>query len=148
MFQFMFVQNPSFSLDRERIKEIFQRVDEEGEKIQKWTINIAFLDTDTMRSLNRKHRAKDKTTDVLSFHYFEDFSYCDEQDTVWEIVMDASLIRSQAREHGHSVREECEILILHALLHILGYDHERDEDFEKMWKIESIIRTHMSLSLT
>jgi probable rRNA maturation factor len=98
------------------------------------------LTDDEIQALNREHRGIDSTTDVLSFHYFDDFSDIDPTDTAGEIILSESRILSQAEEHGHSPERECEILIIHSILHILGYDHETDEEYAEMWEVESDLR--------
>jgi probable rRNA maturation factor len=50
---------------------------------------------------------------------------------------------SQALEYWHSRERECEILIIHSILHILGYDHEDDADYEEMWEIEWSLRAQL-----
>jgi probable rRNA maturation factor len=76
-------------------------------------LSIAFVDDATMRALNRKFRHKNKTTDVLTFPE--------------EIVVSLDQARRQARDERHSLATEVRYLILHGVLHALGYDHERDE---------------------
>ena len=99
-----------------------------------------------MRELNHTHRNIDTTTDVLSFHYFEDFTHLKKEEVAWEIVLSESRILDQSREHGHSPERETEILVLHGVLHILGFDHETDEDYEVMWSHESIMRENLLLT--
>jgi probable rRNA maturation factor len=57
--------------------------------------------------------------------------------------MSESRILSQSLEYGHSASEEFEILLIHSLLHLLGYDHEADQDYEIMFAVEKEIREKM-----
>ncbi len=132
----------SFSLDTSRIEYIFDMVSSIPE-VQNGTLNIAFLSDDEIQILNREHRGIDSTTDVLSFHYFDDFSDLSIDQVAGEIILSESRIVSQALEHGHSRSRECEILIIHSILHILGYDHEDDDDYEEMWAIELPLRMQL-----
>lgn len=75
-------------------------------------LSIAIVDDATMRTLNRKFRRKNKTTDVLTFPD--------------EIVISLDQARRQARDEGHSLATEVRYLIAHGVLHALGYDHETD----------------------
>jgi probable rRNA maturation factor len=111
---------------------------------QNGILNIALLTDDDIRVLNRDHRGIDATTDVLSFHYHDDFSDIDPTETVGEIILSESRIISQALEHGHSSQKECEILVLHSILHIIGFDHETDEEYEEMWGYEGKLREKLS----
>lgn len=79
-------------------------------------VSIAFVDDAAMRRLNRKYRHKNKTTDVLTFPG-------DRPD----IVISLDQARRQATEEQHSLATEVRYLILHGVLHALGYDHETDE---------------------
>ncbi|MBM3724769.1 MAG: rRNA maturation RNase YbeY [Acidobacteria bacterium] len=70
-----------------------------------------------LRRLNRRFRGKDEPTDVLSFP---------EPGSLGEIAISVGRARQQAAAFGHDVETEIRILILHGLLHLLGYDHEND----------------------
>ncbi len=156
MFSFQFINHPEkFSLDESRIAQIFELVSlvpnpQEKEKIE-WDrshdkngmLNIAFLSDEEIRILNKQYRGIDSATDVLSFHYFEDFSELRDTDVAGEIILSESRILSQAEEHWHTPQKECEILVLHSILHIIGYDHETDEDYKEMWKWEEGFRIQL-----
>ena len=78
-----------------------------------------------MRSLNRRYRGKDKTTDVLSFALQEGM-FPDVQPTVLgDIVISVPAASRRAMDAGHPLSCEIEHLLVHGLLHLLGYDHER-----------------------
>ena len=146
MFQFQILNHPvAFTIDETRIARIFELVSLSVDIPQSWILNIAFLTDDEIQSLNREHRGIDSTTDVLSFHYFDDFSDIRDTDTAGEIILSESRIVSQAIDHWHSQTIECEILVIHAILHIIGYDHETDEEYEEMGQIENPIRESMQI---
>lgn len=131
-----------------RFAEIFPLISEEVDIPQKWVLNISFAWDEEMKKYNREYRGKDSTTDVLSFHYFEDFSQCHDDEIVWECIFSHSHILHQAEEYRHTPVEEFEILLIHSMLHILGYDHEDDADFEAMFALEQSIRGKMWLNIT
>ncbi len=90
-------------------------------------VSIAIVDDDAMRTLNRQFRKKNKTTDVLTFP--ADASDADPQAhgrPLGDIVISADQARRQAADQRHSVATEARYLILHGILHALGYDHETD----------------------
>ena len=143
MFSYQFINHPSaFTLDESRISRIFDMV-QLVPITQNWILNIAFLSDDEMRVLNRDYRGIDKTTDVLSFHYYDAFSELWTDDVGGEIILSESRILAQALEHQHSPQKETEILVLHSILHIMWYDHETDEDYTRMWKWESELRAKL-----
>src|SRR5262245_14144706 len=107
------------------------------------TVNLAIVSDRRLRSLNRAYRRKDYATDVLSFPtnppnpeslipnpYHRKF--------LGDIVIGRGVARRQAREAGHSEATELRVLALHGLLHLLGYDHERDHG--RMARVERRLR--------
>jgi probable rRNA maturation factor len=90
-------------------------------------VSIAFVDDEHMRGLNRKFRHKSSTTDVLTFP--ADDSYGDPNNggrPLGDIVISVDQARRQATDEKHSLAIEVRYLILHGILHALGYDHETD----------------------
>lgn len=148
MFSFQLLNDPeSFSLDQSRVSDILFRISKAVSDEQNGTINIAFLSDEEIQALNKEYRGIDNSTDVLSFHYYDDFSDVEDDEIIGEIILSESRILSQAEEHEHTVINESEILIIHGVLHILGYDHENDTDYEEMWQIERFIREKMNLTI-
>lgn len=83
------------------------------------TVSLAILDDVRMRELNSAYRGIDATTDVLSFHYYEDFTDRKEDEVVGEIVFSETKIANQALEFHHSIEIEFYRLAVHGLIHIL-----------------------------
>ena len=91
-------------------------------------VSIAFVDDATMAELNGRFRRKKKTTDVLTFP--ADDSYRDPGASghpLGDIVISLDQSRRQAAGEKHSLATEIRYLILHGILHALGYDHETDD---------------------
>jgi probable rRNA maturation factor len=90
-------------------------------------VSIAIVDDDAMRNLNRQFRKKNKTTDVLTFP--ADDSDADPNASgrpLGDIVISIDQARRQATDQKHSLATEVRYLILHGILHALGYDHATD----------------------
>ena len=85
----------------------------------KGTVAVALVPDARVRALNRTYRGQDHPTDVLSFP-------SDTPGHLGDIVIAAGVARRQARAVGHPIGAELRVLALHGLLHLLGYDHERD----------------------
>lgn len=85
------------------------------------SLNILFTDDTEIRELNREFRNKDKATDVLSFPSGEKLSG---RSFLGELVISIPTAKRQAREFEVTLRDELLRLIVHGLLHLLGYDHE------------------------
>ncbi|HEX6099060.1 MAG TPA: rRNA maturation RNase YbeY [Thermoanaerobaculia bacterium] len=94
-----------------------EKLDRLGREVDE--VSIAFVDDEAMTSLNRKFRRKNKTTDVLTFPGEDRF--------LGDIVISVDQARRQAADEKHSLATEVRYLILHGILHALGYDHETDK---------------------
>jgi probable rRNA maturation factor len=111
-------------------------------------ISVALVSDGRVRALNRQYRRKDYTTDVLSFPatssprkpVFPSVSPASSvvDSFLGDIVIARGVARRQAREARHSERTEIRVLALHGLLHLLGYDHERDHG--RMLRVERRLR--------
>ncbi len=106
----------------------------------KGTVDILVTSNREMKSLNRRFRGKDKATDVLSFPPAADD---ERKQFAGEIAISAELAVQNAHELGHGPAEEVKILVLHGLLHLRGYDHERDHG--EMARREVQLRTRLGL---
>jgi rRNA maturation RNase YbeY len=100
-------------------------------------LDVTFVTRGKMKSLNRKFRGKDSATDVLSFPALEIFA---RQGHLGDLVICAPILEEQAKELGHSPKQELHVLLVHGLLHLLGYDHEKStRESSEMAKWESQI---------
>ena len=89
-------------------------------------VTIAFVSDRAMRVLNSRFRGRRTTTDVLSFPAEQAAWEQAEGKTLGDVVISVERAERQAREHGLEFDAEVAQLILHGLLHLCGYDHERD----------------------
>ncbi len=89
-------------------------------------VTVAFVSDRAMRELNRKWRGKRGTTDVLSFPAGQEEFEKGEGLSLGDVVVSVEQAARQAAEHGLDFEGEVAQLILHGLLHLCGYDHERD----------------------
>ena len=94
-------------------------------------MTVAIVSDARVRALNRQYRKKDTPTDVLSFP-------AQERGFLGDVVIASGVAARQAREAGHSLAIEVRVLALHGLLHLLGYDHERDDG--RMARLERRLR--------
>jgi probable rRNA maturation factor len=90
-------------------------------------VNVLVTSSAAVRSLNRTFRSHDKATDVLSFpSAFPSAGSRTAVPLVGEIAISADIAVQNAMRLGHSAAEEIKILALHGMLHLAGFDHERD----------------------
>ena len=112
----------------------------EYKKLENVEFNIIFVDNETIRNINKEYRNIDRETDVISF------ALEDNEDIKFEfgrllgdIYISIPKMKEQAKEYGHSEQRELSFLIIHGLLHLLGYDHETYEEEEVMFKEQELI---------
>ncbi len=130
----------------------------------KTEISLAIVGDGRMRKLNKIYRGKNRVTDVLSFGdksvlpYIvkafprlkkgEDMEFVEPPDGVkrlGEIVICYPRAKKQAKEAGHSLESELTVLLVHGILHLAGYDHEKsDKEADEMGKLEDKIKKSLN----
>jgi probable rRNA maturation factor len=110
-------------------------------------LSILIVNDSRMRGLNLMYRGKDRTTDVLAFSMKEGKYSGINPDILGDIVISANTAKRQAEEKGHGLYDEIALLLIHGMLHLTGYDHERGKKEElRMRKKErellKLIQTH------
>ncbi len=98
-------------------------------------LSIALVDEELMTELNERYRGKKKTTNVLSFSMSEgEFPHL-HPEMLGDVVICVPVAKKEAEESGLTVDERITELLIHGILHLFGFDHERsDEDDKKMRK--------------
>jgi len=105
-------------------------------------VNVLVTSSSELRSLNRRFLAADKPTDVLSFPSPIE-GRRQAKRVAGEVAISADAARENARRLGHSAADEVRILALHGILHLAGFDHERDNG--EMARAESRLRRQLKL---
>lgn len=114
-------------------------------------LSVMLVDNEYIRELNFLYRAKNEATDVLSFALNElgadepDFNDPSEVNMLGDIVISLEMARSQSVDYGHSLEREVAYLLIHGLLHLLGYNHDTEAGKENMRDIEEEIMTAIKL---
>lgn len=103
-------------------------------------MELVLVDDNEIQDLNKEHRGKDKPTDVLSFPFESEFDHL----PLGSIIISVDTAKRQANEEGNSLEMELQILFLHGLLHLQGYDHETDNG--EMNEKEEELRKNLNLS--
>ena len=124
-----------------------------SDRLRRWLVSVAprsargelalvLVSDRKMRSLNLKFRGVDRVTDVLSFPVCGEKTLTASRSTgeqyLGDVVIATGVAARQARNAGHRLGIEFRILALHGLLHLLGYDHERDNG--EMTRLELKLR--------
>ncbi len=93
-------------------------------------VSITLTDDKTIREINKQWRGKDKPTDVLSFPQEETIGY--KYKLLGDVIISLPYAKKQAEDIGFTLKEEIIRLLIHGILHLLGYDHERSKEDEKI----------------
>ncbi|MCU0660859.1 MAG: rRNA maturation RNase YbeY [Myxococcota bacterium] len=108
-------------------------------------LSVVLCDDDFIAGLNQAYRAKSGATDVLSFAMAEGEDGDFAGETLGDVVISIDTAARQALELGHSLLDEVTSLLVHGVLHLLGYDHIKPEDSRKMFaqarELEKKMRT-------
>ena len=118
-------------------------------------VSVVIADDESVADLNREHRGLDETTDVLSFsnrHSGRYYGKDDEREAVTgdmefvlppgqdtnlgEVIVSYPQVSRQARQAGHTVQKELAFMLAHGILHLLGYDHEREDEAAEMFSLQ------------
>jgi probable rRNA maturation factor len=103
-------------------------------------ITLVFLDSAQMKKINKQFRGKNKPTDVLSFASIEPGS-------LGELLFCLDVLKKQAKQQEHSLEHEFLYMLIHGVLHLLGYDHELSAKEEKlMFRIQDTLFEQLTVS--
>lgn len=114
----------------------------QAEDVPPAELGILITDVATVHDLNRRYAGEDKSTDVLSFSLREgeEFVSPDDTERLGEVIISLDTARRQAEEAGRLLEAEVAHLLVHGILHLLGYDHaEPDEEREMRGREEEIL---------
>lgn len=137
-------------ITRTWLSEIAERVlaaEKTGNNVE---LGILLTNQGKIQELNWKYRNLNKPTDVLSFYMIPEKGLVDTFITppdnirhLGEVIISYPQAKIQAKEHKHTIKEEIAILIIHGVLHLLGYDHEELNDEKVMRARESAILSYL-----
>ncbi|KPI50123.1 heat-shock protein [Clostridioides difficile] len=132
----------------EKIKDIIiECLDYEGYD-DNYEVSLSFVDNKEIHELNREYRGVDRATDVLSFPLlsddFEDVEL--EEESLGDIVVSLERALEQSIEYNHSFEREVCFLICHSMFHLLGYDHDTDDNTKEMREKEEHILNKLNIT--
>jgi len=127
--------HPICRIKKKEIEDIVYRVlKSEGIKLP---VDVIFVDDGFMKKINREFTGRRKTTDVLSFGIKEGKNMGVDYPGLGDIYVSLDQAKRQAREYRISLKEEASRLVIHGLLHLLGYDHKNKRQAKMMEKKEA-----------
>jgi probable rRNA maturation factor len=118
----------AYSIDKKLFKELaFKVLKKETKGCFEKDLSIAIVAPSRIKELNKRYRKKDRPTDVLSF---------EDKESWGEIVICPAEVRRNAKKFNSNFKKELSRVLIHGVLHLLGYDHEKAKEEEKMKKKE------------
>lgn len=130
----LIVVNKSQDLNARRLKAFFKKIQKHllTQKLRnkkllssKSELTLVFLNKVEMRKINFQFRKKNKPTDVLSFESAD-------ENSLGELLFCIDVLKLQAKQQKHSLEQELLYMLVHGLLHLLGYDHEISKNEENL----------------
>ena len=110
-------------------------------------VTLVLTDDDEMRELNRTWRGKDSSTNVLSFPVGEPVGEAHgEPSPLGDIVLAGEAVIEEAKVKGIPAADHAAHLVVHGMLHLLGFDHERDADAERMESLETKVLAGLGIA--
>lgn len=143
----IFIDDKYGILDEDKYSRIIKRALQILKIDKDYDIELALVDNEEIRKINKKYRKIDKATDVLSFpfKYNKDLSKDDfvlpkeHFNKLGQIIISHDKASEQAEQNNYSLEKEVLLLFVHGLVHLLGFDHKNDAQESKMKNIEKQI---------
>ena len=135
------VQN---AFDQELLRVAAEKTIDAVNPSREVSLTIALDNDETLRELNRQFRDIDATTDVLSFSSNEIDPDSGEL-YLGDVVISYPRAVQQAEDVGHSVNAELQLLVVHGVLHLFGYDHINEDDKKVMWSIQDAVLAQLGI---
>jgi probable rRNA maturation factor len=134
----------------ETVQNVLQKAAELYGLSEKAEVSVALCDDATIHQLNRDFRKVDRPTDVLSFalNEGEEPEIVDgpAEELLGDIIISVDTLTRQAEEYGHSLERELAYLTIHGFLHLMGYDHEIEDDKIEMRKEEEVVLSALGMN--
>ncbi len=121
-----------------------------GKDFSTLIFDIVLCNNEEIHRINREYRNIDRPTDVISFAMFadsnpEDVFILDGEINLGEIIISLDKTAEQAKENGVSTDDEARLLAAHGILHLLGFDHQTDDDYNFVVKTQNKIKASLNV---
>jgi len=133
-------------VDAQQVQEVVREVLVQEGLSGEGELTVVITDDDRVRELNRRYRGVDSPTDVLAFGGAAE-GFVEAPGAIpylGDVVISYPHVRAQAEEQGHSPDRELALLVIHGVLHLLGYDHTTPEEEAIMWARQEAILKQVS----
>lgn len=117
-------------------------------------VSVTLTNPENIKRINNKYRNIDESTDVLSFPMFEKEELdkmINEQnweysDILGDMIISIEQVETQAKDYGHSFERELSYMVVHSFYHLMGYDHIKEEDKNKMRPKEEYVLNELGIT--
>ena len=133
------------AFDKELLRAAAEKTIDAVNPSREVSLTIALDGDETLRELNRQFRNIDAATDVLSFPSNEIDPDSGEL-YLGDVIVSYPRAVQQAEDVGHSVNAELQLLVVHGVLHLFGYDHMNEDDKKVMWSIQDAVLMQLGIS--
>ncbi|MBP6921645.1 rRNA maturation RNase YbeY [Candidatus Gracilibacteria bacterium] len=151
MFSFKYFHIPR-TLSRSYCTRVLQALEETVKKPQEGIVHLIVISSEEMARMNEQFRGKTGPTDILTFSYLQKMNndegimknggfFGTKNMVAGEIYLCLEKIKTYAEESGKTYKEQLEYIIIHGMVHLMGYDHESEEDWREMEKVEKKIQS-------
>lgn len=127
----------------EVFKDLAEKVFQHLALKDNYLVDVNVVDNMFIHQINKDYRGVDRPTDVISFAFLDDESektlVGQQQISLGTILISYEKAQEQAKEYGHSLQREMSFLLVHGLLHLLGYDHMSEKDEKIMFQLQDEI---------
>ncbi len=140
----IFVQVEEEIKELETVEKVLYRAIEK-ENLDNVSFNVIIVDNDYIHELNKTYRKIDRETDVITFALEDESTVVvpGEERILGDIYISMDKARSQSKEYGHSLLRELSFLAVHGFYHLLGYDHQTEEEEKVMFqKQEEVLESY------
>ncbi len=109
-------------------------------KLEKVMFNIIIINNEEIHKINKEYRGVDRPTDVISFALEDDGTFVKTDVRILgDVYISIDKAKEQAESFGHSLKRELSFLTIHGILHLLGYDHMKEEEEKEMFGLQELI---------
>lgn len=128
LFQFIFNEKRLTSISESLLNDFYETIPE---------FSLSFVDPEEIQQLNNLYRDQNEITDVLSFPSDGEIDPESGVEYLGDILICIQRAAEQAISSGHPLENEIELLFIHGLLHLIGYDHQTEEEKSEMWNLQA-----------
>lgn len=140
-YNFEIIQLEDNDLDIKRLARLIKRIYDREEINHEYKLNVILTTNERLQELNKRFKDLDRPTDVLSFSFDEDSTAV--APYLGEVYISLQKAKEQSEKYNVSLENEVERLMVHGILHLVGWEHQDEKDAKKMFsKTESYLSYH------